>query len=179
MTFFDQSDLQDCEDFFLGYGVHPDDFYDIFIEAASEFSVEPAAAPSQRSRPSKPSYFDDEIYGAPDVIADASVASEVSRYFAEAIEPRDTDPLAFWKSRQRTYPGLAAMARCFFAIPATSTPSERVFSKAKAIIGPQRSRLAPQSIEMLLCLKDWYATFGPMYIAQKGKRRTVIELDDD
>ncbi|PLW40458.1 hypothetical protein PCANC_09345 [Puccinia coronata f. sp. avenae] len=59
------------------------------------------------------------------------------------------------------------MAQCYLAIPATSAPSERVFSKCKAIVGPQRASLSSESIEHLLCLKEWYRTIA-----------TILEQDN-
>ncbi|KNZ62002.1 uncharacterized protein VP01_13266g1, partial [Puccinia sorghi] len=57
------------------------------------------------------------------------------------------------------------MARCFLAIPATSAPSEQVFSQCKTVVGPHCRSLSGESIEHLLCLKEWYysmRTLDPM-----------------
>ncbi|KNZ51398.1 uncharacterized protein VP01_3972g1, partial [Puccinia sorghi] len=65
------------------------------------------------------------------------------------------DILKYWHSRQKLYPSLAVMAKCFLVIPATSAPSKQVFSACKFIIGTQRYNLDESSIEQLLCLKEW------------------------
>ena len=51
---------------------------------------------------------------------------------------------------------LAAMARDYLAVPATSCSSERLFSAAGNIISEKRSRLGTDTVRALLCLKDWY-----------------------
>ncbi|KAA1067121.1 hypothetical protein PGTUg99_017221 [Puccinia graminis f. sp. tritici] len=48
------------------------------------------------------------------------------------------------------------MARRYLAVPATSAASERVFSQGRRIVSWQRSSLEPETIEQLLCLKEWY-----------------------
>ena len=43
------------------------------------------------------------------------------------------DPLAWWKMYDGQFPPIAKLARKYLAIPASSAPSERVFSRAKLI----------------------------------------------
>lgn len=119
---------------------------------------------TRRATDSTHQYFDDAIYGDRDNNHDQSIATEISRYFSELAEPRESDVLAFWKAREDIYPALAKMAMIFLAIPATSSPSEGVFSKTKNILGPQRASLSSLNVEVLLCLKDWYRSFGPLFI---------------
>jgi hAT family C-terminal dimerisation region len=47
------------------------------------------------------------------------------------------------------------MARDHLAIPATSAPSEVVFSNSGDIITKKRSRLAPDTVRHIICLRDW------------------------
>lgn len=150
----------------------------MFIEEAGKFEVQAPRAPvppSQSLPSSSTSYFDDEIFGPADTQSNDSVESEVQRYLREPLEPRSTDLLNYWKSREKLYPTLALMAKCFLAIPGTSVSSERAFSKAKNILGPQRNSLSPQSVEILLCLKDWYASFGPLYFDLETSNSVIIE----
>jgi hypothetical protein len=86
--------------------------------------------------------------------------SEIREYFQSKLEGQHINVLDYWRINQAIYPSMAAMAQCYLAIPATSAPSERVFSKCKAIVGPQRASLSSESIEHLLCLKEWYRTIG-------------------
>jgi hypothetical protein len=82
--------------------------------------------------------------------------SEIRDYLNANVEASQTDVLEYWRIKTSIYPSLAGMARCYLAIPATSAPSERVFSHCKNIVGPQRGRLSPTSIGNLLCHKEWY-----------------------
>ena len=43
------------------------------------------------------------------------------------------DPLEWWKMHNTQLPTIAKLARKYLAIPASSAPSERVFSRAKLI----------------------------------------------
>ena len=47
------------------------------------------------------------------------------------------------------------MARDFLAIPATSVPSERVFSIAGQILTKRRSSITESMMNALMCCKDW------------------------
>ena len=58
----------------------------------------------------------------------AQVEDEVRRFKIEDSLTLDANPLDWWHLNQGRYPLLAKMAKVFLAIPATSVPSERVFS---------------------------------------------------
>ncbi|KFY94740.1 hypothetical protein V498_03750, partial [Pseudogymnoascus sp. VKM F-4517 (FW-2822)] len=66
-----------------------------------------------------------------------------------------TDILKYWAAKQYQYPIIAAIARDHLAIPATSAPSERVFSNGADILTKKRNRLSPETLRYLLCLRDW------------------------
>ena len=55
---------------------------------------------------------------------------EVRRYSTE--EPVNESQLEWWKMNCSRFPILTLLARKYLAIPATSVPSERVFSTARA-----------------------------------------------
>ena len=40
---------------------------------------------------------------------------------------RDTKPLTWWKNNEKRFPKQAKVAKSLLNIPATSTPSERIF----------------------------------------------------
>ena len=61
---------------------------------------------------------------------------EIQQFRCLSIAPEDI--LTWWKSATETYPKLAKLARIVLAIPATSTPSERVFSVAGLTINAKR-----------------------------------------
>ena len=70
------------------------------------------------------------------------------------------DPLAWWKMHDGQFPTIAKLARKYLAIPASSAPSERVFSRAKLIQQRQRWNLLPQRLEACVMLKHnaWLIT---------------------
>ena len=66
--------------------------------------------------------------------------------------------LEWWCKNENIFPLLSKVARFIHAIPATSTPSERMFSQAGNIITEKRSSLKPSKIDSLLFLnsnRDW------------------------
>ena len=56
--------------------------------------------------------------------------SELEIYLEEPLEGRTIKPIEWWRTYASKYPHLSLMARDFLAIPATSVPSEQVFSIA-------------------------------------------------
>lgn len=65
-----------------------------------------------------------------------------------------------WRERASNFPVLARMALCYLAIPATSNPSKRVLSKAKAVLTLQWASLLSRMLGALVCSKDWFWVFG-------------------
>ncbi|KAF4530311.1 hypothetical protein B566_EDAN017646 [Ephemera danica] len=60
------------------------------------------------------------------------------------------NPLFWWKNYEVKYPTISKLAKRYLCIPATSAPSERVFSTAGNIITAKRNCLAPENVEMLI-----------------------------
>ena len=58
-------------------------------------------------------------------------------------ERREMDSLQWWKANQSMFPTLARAARNYLSVPATSTSSERVWSKADGIITADRTCMPP------------------------------------
>uniref|UniRef100_H2ZWK5 HAT C-terminal dimerisation domain-containing protein n=1 Tax=Latimeria chalumnae TaxID=7897 RepID=H2ZWK5_LATCH len=80
------------------------------------------------------------------------VQKKLMQYFSEKPSSRDTDPLTWWKTNQERLPHLSKLARGFLAIPATSTPSECLFSVVGTIASRKRASLTPQHVDMLVFL---------------------------
>ena len=97
------------------------------------------------------SWLDDIIYSQDEELPGNFVESEVNRYFSEIAE-RKTSPLSWWKERQNSYPILAQLARKYLAIPASSVPSERIFSLAGNLVTKKRVQLSPENINLLIFL---------------------------
>uniref|UniRef100_A0A8C5N3T4 BED-type domain-containing protein n=1 Tax=Gouania willdenowi TaxID=441366 RepID=A0A8C5N3T4_GOUWI len=80
------------------------------------------------------------------------VQREVLQYFGEHPLSKKEDPLSWWRENAARYPTLAKLAKSFLSIPATSTPSERLFSAAGNIASKRRASLTPDHVNMLTFL---------------------------
>ena len=72
------------------------------------------------------------------------------------------NPLLWWKRNSILYPNLAALARKYLAIQATSASSERIFSRASLIISNLRTRLDPKIAGKIFYVSEnlkWYDEF--------------------
>lgn len=81
---------------------------------------------------------------------DNSEDSEIDSYFSE--KRTALSALDWWKVNCHRYPFLSKVARRLLAIPATSTPSERVFSAAGNTVVPNRASLDPGTVDELVFL---------------------------
>lgn len=61
--------------------------------------------------------------------------------------------LTYWRLNQKKLPKMAQLARKLLAIPATSTPSERIFSTCGVLLTDRRCRMNTSTLEMLIFLK--------------------------
>lgn len=70
---------------------------------------------------------------------------------------RAFDAVNWWLelSQRERFPRLSLMALDLLSAPAMSADCERLFSSAKLTVTDLRTRLSPQSVEALLCLKSW------------------------
>jgi len=64
------------------------------------------------------------------------------------------DPLSWWRVKAKQFPLLSELAVRYLCIPATSAPSERVFSTAGLTIANMRSRLDPMTANELVFLHE-------------------------
>lgn len=78
---------------------------------------------------------------------------QLTAYKQEPTVNLTQNPLAWWKSNQNSYPLLARLAKSLLCIPATSVPSERVFSTAGDIVTQQRSNIKSKHVDILIFLK--------------------------
>ena len=91
---------------------------------------------------------------APDPkVAEAKIQQEVDLFMME-------DPIAFnigltlkwWSEHANIYPRLAKLAKKYLCTPASSVPSERIWSLAGNILTKKRSALAPENLDLLIFL---------------------------
>ena len=64
---------------------------------------------------------------------------------------------SWWAENKLQFPTLSQLARRLLALPATSVPSERAFSKAGHIVCRRRARLAPSNVDKLVFLSHNYS----------------------
>ncbi|XP_065111079.2 E3 SUMO-protein ligase ZBED1-like [Paramisgurnus dabryanus] len=81
-----------------------------------------------------------------------AVQREISMFFGEHPLSKKENPLSWWMMNAARYPTLAKLAKTVLCIPATSTPSERLFSSAGNIASKRRARLSSEHVDMLTFL---------------------------
>ena len=79
---------------------------------------------------------------------------------AAPILHREGDPLSWWKQNEFRFPTLAKLARRILCIPATSAPSERLFSDAGLIIAKDRASMLPDMAATLIFFTGLMDTGG-------------------
>uniref|UniRef100_A0A1X7USM7 HAT C-terminal dimerisation domain-containing protein n=1 Tax=Amphimedon queenslandica TaxID=400682 RepID=A0A1X7USM7_AMPQE len=89
---------------------------------------------------------------SPTISPEQRIQSEFSKYIDEPRHNVEDDPLKWWKIRCELYPMLTGVARKYLCAPATSTVSDRVFSKSRKIVTPAWCALKPDKVEMLVFL---------------------------
>ncbi len=82
----------------------------------------------------------------------SAIDIEISRYLECSLCPRQNDPFAWWRENEVNYPNIAKVAKTYLAIPATSVPSERIFSKAGEIVSARRASIKSKNVDMILFL---------------------------
>ncbi|KAF9596339.1 hypothetical protein IFM89_008865 [Coptis chinensis] len=85
--------------------------------------------------------------------------SDLQHYLEQPVIKVDKEPpfnvLDWWKTQEGTYPILSAMARDLLTSPVSTVPSESAFSASARVVSKYRSSLLPETIEALMCLKDY------------------------
>lgn len=82
-------------------------------------------------------------------------ATIIKSYLDQGNIPRKEDPLKKWNNDECVYVKLVPFVKKYLSIPATSVPSERLFSKAGELISHRRNRLKSKNIDMMLFLNSF------------------------
>ena len=87
------------------------------------------------------------------------IKSEIDFYLTLQKIPLEEDPLIWWNQKKVVLPNLAMQARIYLAIPASSVPSERLFSSTGNVFTKKRNRLSKNSIHNILFFKRKFKPF--------------------
>jgi hypothetical protein len=76
--------------------------------------------------------------------------NEIERYLSLPLAEKQTNIHDWWSLREKEFPNLSVLAKKFLSIPATSTPSERVFSKMGDLYQKKRCSLGTKRAEKII-----------------------------
>ena len=105
----------------------------------------------------------------------ARITREVESCREEEQCPMLVHPMEWWRAHSSVYPTLLNVAVRYLMIPATSVPSERVFSAAGNIVSRRRSSLSHDNVSKLLFLHQNYKHYVDWQICwHKAETLTLI-----
>ena len=92
------------------------------------------------------------LLGEDDFDEQQSLCDEFTSYIEERPLHPNSYPLQWWMQNEKRFPKVAAVAKRYLCAPATSVPSERVFSAAGNIITKKRCSLLSENVNCLIFL---------------------------
>jgi len=99
------------------------------------------------------SFLDDKLNTEQTQVTSVSTADNIlKQYFSLLHSNRKSKPIDFWIKHKILLGELFNLALKYLVIPATSVPSERIFSKAGEIMPAKRNRTHPKNLDMLIFL---------------------------
>jgi hypothetical protein len=72
-----------------------------------------------------------------------TIEAEVDLYRSTPV-PDGANALDWWRDNASRFPRIARQARMLLAIPCSSAPAERVFSKLNIVVERRKARMLPQ-----------------------------------
>ncbi|OVA06789.1 zinc finger protein [Macleaya cordata] len=105
--------------------------------------------------------------------------SELDQYLEESLLPRlqEFDILSWWKLNQLKYPILSKMARDILSIPVSTVPPESVFYTGSKELDQYRSSLRPETVESLICAKDWLQYASAAAAAETTPSNALVKVE--
>jgi len=85
--------------------------------------------------------------------APSTTTEELTQYLSRVQIPRQSNPLSWWRDSSHLFPRVAAVVRTLLCAPATSVPSERIFSLAGEVFSKKRCRLGAEKANKMIFLK--------------------------
>ncbi|KAI5105043.1 zinc finger BED domain-containing protein 1-like, partial [Silurus meridionalis] len=108
--------------------------------------------PGKKARKSLGSFFKTTSAMPAALRLEEAIASELNSYLLSPSIDSEEDPLKWWRLHQINFPRMSRVAQKYLCIPATSSPSERVFSTGGNVVTCHRSCLKPEMVDMLVFL---------------------------
>ncbi|XP_067270785.1 E3 SUMO-protein ligase ZBED1-like [Pseudorasbora parva] len=116
-------------------------------------STKEAQSASKKQRKSLGSFFKKPAAEMTTSLSDTEkIEAELNSYLHGSLADSESNPLTWWKVHEVNFPNISCLAKKYLCIPATSTPSERVFSASGNVVTCQRSLLKPATVNMLVFL---------------------------
>lgn len=106
--------------------------------------------PTAKSSLSLASFFKQSTTISTSLTRKEETETQVSSYLQSVIKESDTDPLKWWKEPETLFPALSHLAKKYLLVPATSSPSERVFSCSGIIVTCHRASLKLEVVDGLV-----------------------------
>lgn len=142
---------------------------------SNSIPVVPRRLSRHRGKPNKAAQFivessdeeEDAVEVEDPLTLELSIRNEIKRYQLckgcplTGSEGEYLCPLEWWKLNCKEFPNIWKLAIRILSIPATSAPSERVFSSAANVVNKKRVRLDPDTVDLLIYLRgnkefvDW------------------------
>ena len=100
--------------------------------------------------------FEDDVVGDSENIEIYSLRNEINHFKSITMSKDDKEKcnvLQWWKANKSQFPGLFKAAVSFLHIPATSVPSERIFSLAGYVVRDRRSKMLAANVNKFIFLK--------------------------
>lgn len=125
-------------------------------ELLSLLPTEPGGAaaepgPALKKRRSLSSFFQKKA-PAPSLSQADRIRTELATYPLISEISEDADPLQWWKKHEENFLRLSKLARKYLSIPATSAPSERLFSVGGGVVTCHWASLKPDTVDRLVFL---------------------------
>ncbi|XP_034149433.1 zinc finger BED domain-containing protein RICESLEEPER 3-like [Esox lucius] len=111
-----------------------------------------AALPVKKQRKSLGSFFKKPCPSNTGLSDMQAVEGELENYLMGPDADSETEPLDWWKVYDKKFPKVSQLARRYLCIPATSSPSERIFSTGGNIVACHRAALKPETVDKLVFL---------------------------
>jgi hypothetical protein len=94
-------------------------------------------------------------------------------------DKRTVNPLAWWYEHKDQLPILYQLSQKYLSIPATSAPSERIWSQCSLVISKKRNRLSEDIVTSVIALKVNSKLLAKHAPELEGRTRILPKVYDD